>query len=66
LFGYGYQTWVLPGADRQFVLRGLRGQAIFVNPKSKIVMVHTAAGSVGPGSSELMALWSGVVKTLGN
>ena len=65
LFGYGYQTWILPGADRQFVLRGLRGQAIFVNPKSKIVMVHTAAGGVGPGSGELMALWSGVVTTLG-
>jgi CubicO group peptidase (beta-lactamase class C family) len=65
LFGYGYQTWIVPGGERQFVLRGLRGQAIFVDPKSKIVMVHTAAGGVGPGTGELIALWSGVVKTLG-
>ena len=26
-YGYGYQTWILPGPDRQFALRGLRGQA---------------------------------------
>ncbi len=31
-FGYGYQTWILPGHERQFVLRGLRGQAVFVDP----------------------------------
>ena len=60
LFGYGYQTWILAGRDRQFVLRGLRGQAIFVDPKSKLVMVHTAAGNVGtPSTGELLSLWSG-------
>jgi CubicO group peptidase (beta-lactamase class C family) len=62
-FGYGYQTWILPGKERQFVLRGLRGQSVFVDPKSKLVMVHTAARDVGDlGIGELMALWSAVVK----
>ena len=28
LLGYGYQTWIVPGAERQFMLRGLRGQAV--------------------------------------
>jgi CubicO group peptidase (beta-lactamase class C family) len=64
-FGYGYQTWILPGKERQFMLRGLRGQGVFVDPKSKIVMVHTAAGNVGDsGMGERIALWSGVVKSL--
>ena len=64
LLGYGYQTWIVPGRERQFMLRGLRGQAVLVHPKSKVVMVHTAAGEVGQGIGELIALWSGVVETL--
>jgi CubicO group peptidase (beta-lactamase class C family) len=64
IFGYGYQTWLLPGKEREFVLRGLRGQAIFVAPKSGIVMVHTAARDVDDFGSELTWLWFGVVDTL--
>jgi CubicO group peptidase (beta-lactamase class C family) len=64
LFGYGYQTWILPGPDREFVLRGLRGQAVFVHPRAKLVMVHTAAREVADPGWELNALWSGVVKSL--
>jgi CubicO group peptidase (beta-lactamase class C family) len=64
LFGYGYQTWILPGPDREFVLRGLRGQAVFVHPRAKLVMVHTAAREVADPGWELIALWSGVVKSL--
>jgi CubicO group peptidase (beta-lactamase class C family) len=62
LYGYGYQTWTLPGKDRQFVLRGLRGQCVFVHPKSRLVMVHTGARDVGDPGHELLALWSAVVK----
>jgi CubicO group peptidase (beta-lactamase class C family) len=63
-FGYGYQTWIVPGPDRQFVLRGLRGQAVFVDPKSKLVLVHSAARDVGDLGPELTALWLGVVRSL--
>jgi CubicO group peptidase (beta-lactamase class C family) len=64
-FGYGYQTWIIPGKERSFVLLGLRGQGVFVDPKSKVVMVHTAAGEVGdPGMAERLALWFGVAKML--
>ena len=65
-FGYGYQTWIVPGPDRQFVLRGLRGQAVFVDPRTKLVLVHTAARDVGDPGRELLALWLAVVKSLGN
>jgi CubicO group peptidase (beta-lactamase class C family) len=66
LLGYGYQTWIVPGKARQFMLRGLRGQAVLVDPSSKVVMVHTAAGAVGgPGLGEIIALWSAVVETFG-
>ena len=44
LVGNGYQTWVVDEKERQFMLRGLRGQADYVAPKSKLVIVHTAAG----------------------
>jgi CubicO group peptidase (beta-lactamase class C family) len=66
LLGYGYQTWIVPGPQRQFMLRGLRGQAVFVDPGSKVVMVHTAAGDVGgePTLGTLLALWWGVVESL--
>ena len=62
MLGYGYQTWLLGGTDRQFMLRGLRGQAIFVAPKSGLVMVRTAAGNLSESSTgELLSLWNGLV-----
>lgn len=46
--GYGFQTWVLP--DRLgFALLGVRGQAVFVHPSQKLIMVQTA---VWPRSSD--------------
>lgn len=66
-FGYGYQTWIVPGPRRQFMLRGLRGQCLVVDPEAKLVMVHTAAGDVSSpsGSGETLALWDAVVALLG-
>jgi hypothetical protein len=55
----------VPGPERQFVLQGLRGQAVFVDPTSRLVMVHTAAREVADaGGSETIALWLGVLKSL--
>jgi hypothetical protein len=48
------------------MLRGLRTQIVFVNPRSKLVLVHTAAGDLSDtGFGELLSLWSAVVKNLG-
>ena len=55
----------MPGERRRFVLLGVYGQAIFVDPEHKLVMVHTAAAknarvgteSMGP---EMSALWQGI------
>jgi CubicO group peptidase (beta-lactamase class C family) len=55
---YGYHVWVLSGPDRQFSLRGLRGQFVFVDPGSKLVLVQTAAREVGFPEEELFALWA--------
>jgi CubicO group peptidase (beta-lactamase class C family) len=67
-FGYGYQTWIFPDADRQFALLGVRGQTIFVHPRSKLVLVHTAVRrqSRDPGGAETVALWRALVQVLGN
>jgi CubicO group peptidase (beta-lactamase class C family) len=66
LFGYGYQTWLIPGKERQFMLRGVRGQGVFVDPGSKLVMVHTSAGNLSGDWGELLALWLNVSKAFGN
>ena len=49
-----------------FALVGAHGQAIVVDPASRLVMVQTAAYKV-PGApiAELFALWRGVVAALG-
>jgi CubicO group peptidase (beta-lactamase class C family) len=65
-FGYGYQTWIFPGEARRFVLRGLRGQLVCVDPQTKVVVVHTAAretsGDAGYLEQNLMCM--GVMDSL--
>lgn len=61
-FGYGYQVWIFPGPRRQFALLGIHGQAIFVDPAARLVMVQTAALVSPTGSrSEGIALWQALV-----
>lgn len=67
-YGYGYQTWIIPAKRRMFAMLGSNGQAIFVDPASKLVMVHTAVRlkpNKDPAAREVVALWFGVVKELG-
>jgi CubicO group peptidase (beta-lactamase class C family) len=67
-YGYGYQVWLLPGAERRFVLLGIRGQMIFVDPGTKLVMVHTAVRPQAvdtAASAETVALWLAAVEQLG-
>lgn len=62
--GYGYQTWLIPGPRRQFVLLGIHGQALYVDPTARLVMVHTAVRARPTGNPEgleLGALWRAVV-----
>ena len=67
-FGYGYQVWLLPGEQRRFALIGIRGQLIFVDPASRLVMVHTAVrrkpSELG-ANAEAVTLWLHVVAQLG-
>jgi CubicO group peptidase (beta-lactamase class C family) len=67
-YDYGYQVRILPGPQRRFVLLGIRGQLIFVDPGSKPVMVHTAVrkSTADPGYAEAGALWWAVVRQFGN
>jgi len=65
--GYGYQVWILPGERRMFALLGVRGQAIFVDPASRFVMIHTAVRKQArdPGGREATALWGSILRELG-
>jgi CubicO group peptidase (beta-lactamase class C family) len=67
-FGYGYQVWLFPGERRMFALLGVRGQAVFVDPASRLVMVHTAVRKQArdPGGREATALWQSLVRQLGH
>lgn len=65
-FGYGYQVRILPGDREQFMLRGQRGQMVFVDRATKLVMVHTAAFEVADpiANPRVVSLWQGVVASL--
>jgi CubicO group peptidase (beta-lactamase class C family) len=66
--GYGYQVWILAGERRMFALRGVRGQAIYVDPAGRLVMVHTAVRRQArdPGVRETNALWRSLVQRFGH
>ncbi len=69
-YGYGYQVWTFPGVQRRFALLGVYGQAIFVDPSQKLVMVHLAANATAKAGQtsmgrELGALWYGLVSHYG-
>ena len=56
------------GARRQFALLGIHGQALFVDPQAKLVLVHTAVRvrpTGDPTAGELLTLWRGLVAAAG-
>jgi len=63
--GYGYQTWLVDNEGR-FALLGVRGQAVFVDPKSKVVVVITAvhASPRDPARGEQFGYFYGAVNSL--
>ncbi len=63
-WGYGYQTWLMPGPRNDFALIGVHGQRIFIDPPSGLVLVQTAVRILPTGSegdAELTALWRALV-----
>lgn len=70
-FGYGYQFWLLPQRERSFVMQGVYGQGLYVQPASGIVMVLTSVWDGASGRQdprpyeERNALWRGVLQSLG-
>lgn len=68
-YGYGYQVWLSPSEKRRFVLIGVYGQMIFVDPDLKLVMVQTSAAAEAKPVllfKEANALWRGVVQQYGS
>jgi CubicO group peptidase (beta-lactamase class C family) len=67
--GYGYQTWILARPQRMFALLGIHGQAIYVDPASKVVLARTAvrlsATRDPEDSSALVALWNSLLRQVG-
>jgi CubicO group peptidase (beta-lactamase class C family) len=67
-WGYGYQVWLMPAPPRSFVLEGIEGQRIFVDPETQLVLVHTAV-RLKPirdiGEYELLALWRSLLQHAG-
>ena len=65
---YGYQIW-LPGGKRRFyMMRGVLGQYVLIDPLSRLVLVQTAVNLKPVDStaeSELLALWHALVRELG-
>jgi CubicO group peptidase (beta-lactamase class C family) len=69
-YGYGYQVWTFPGQQRRFAMLGVYGQAIYVDPAQKLVMVHLAANATAKAGQtsmgrEMGSLWYGLVTHYG-
>jgi CubicO group peptidase (beta-lactamase class C family) len=64
--GYGYQTWLIGNTESAFALFGVRGQSVFVDPDSKLVIVHTAvhADFTGAARTDQVALFFGTLQSL--
>ncbi len=64
--GYGYQTWLIGNTDHAFALFGVRGQSVFIDPDSKLVIVHTAvhAEFTGAARNDQFALFFGALHSL--
>jgi CubicO group peptidase (beta-lactamase class C family) len=65
--GYGYQTWITHRTEPRFAALGLHGQAIMVDPVSKLVVVHTAVWSLGdsrPARGAQFRLWQALLDKL--
>jgi CubicO group peptidase (beta-lactamase class C family) len=65
--GYGYQTWLVGNTEAAFALLGVRGQAVFVDPMTKLVIVHTAVHADArdlPARGEQFALFFGALQSL--
>lgn len=45
IMGYGYQWWVPVNSDGDFLAIGVYGQAIYINPRKRIVIARTSAYS---------------------
>ena len=65
--GYGYHFWLYPGKRRRFVMLGVFGQSIFVDPDIKLVIVQTAANRTAEaGDSSLgrerESFWRGILR----
>jgi CubicO group peptidase (beta-lactamase class C family) len=70
-FGYGYQTWLQPNKTRTFVLQGIHGQSMLIQPSSQIVIVQTSVNVKPSGQQDMqpyryrVAFWAGVLRSLG-
>ena len=67
--GYGYQTWLTHRTEPHFAAFGLHGQAIYVDPVSKLVVVHTAFWADGRDPRERAAqfqLWRDLLEKTSN
>ncbi len=70
-FGYGYQFWLLPTKERTFLMQGIHGQSVFVQPATGIVLVLASVWEQASGRQDPLpyeergALWRGVLESLG-
>jgi CubicO group peptidase (beta-lactamase class C family) len=64
--GYGYQTWLIDPDQPYFALLGIRGQAIFVDPVTKVVVVFIAVNAALDFAArrEQYALFYGILRSL--
>ena len=57
---YGYQLWLSGGSRRYYVMRGIMGQRVLIDPAARLVLVQTAVhrkATDTAADADLTALW---------
>lgn len=65
---YGYQIWLSGGRQPYYLMRGVLGQYVLIDPFSRLVLVQTAVNLKPVDStaeSELLALWHTLMREVG-
>jgi len=69
-YGYGYQWWIPPGDEGAFMAIGIYGQAIYLNPAKRLVVVQTAAWPTPIGDERLgaeqAAMFAAIARAVGS
>jgi hypothetical protein len=62
--GHGHRTWLIDAHAPYFALLGLRGQAVFVDPVTRVVVISADAAREPESRTEQYRLFYGTLRAV--